>query len=152
MAKLCFPQEHAADHHYHRPQSISSSVAWRLLLARVLTECVSDPTLANLQQKWKIWAEHARKHFHQIIDRCSDGLATLKPADTKFRAPSGASADIIQDFFGIKGSYIKPTIRITTFHQIKGETLDAAMVVSSPTKKGDGGHWTHWLTYSFGYG
>jgi hypothetical protein len=37
-------------------------------------------------------------------------------------------------------------MRITTIHQVKGETLDAIMLVSAPTQHGPDGHWTHWLT------
>ncbi len=38
-------------------------------------------------------------------------------------------------------------IRITTIHSVKGETVDAIMLVSSPSKKGLAvdGHWTEWL-------
>jgi DNA helicase II / ATP-dependent DNA helicase PcrA len=37
-------------------------------------------------------------------------------------------------------------IRVTTFHKIKGETLDAALVVSSRTRQ-RGGHWQKWLEH-----
>jgi hypothetical protein len=37
-------------------------------------------------------------------------------------------------------------MRITTIHSVKGETFDAIMLVSAPTKQGsDDNHWEHWL-------
>ena len=35
---------------------------------------------------------------------------------------------------------------MTTFHDIKGETLDAVLMVSSKDKKSKGGHYEHWLS------
>ncbi len=40
-------------------------------------------------------------------------------------------------------------IRITTIHQVKGETHDATLLVSSPDRRGGkGGHWSEWLDTS----
>ncbi len=36
-------------------------------------------------------------------------------------------------------------IRITTIHDIKGETLDSAMIVSSLDGHSQGGYWKHWF-------
>lgn len=37
-------------------------------------------------------------------------------------------------------------VRITTIHDVKGETLDAIMLVSSIDKRGNtDGHWEQWL-------
>ena len=36
-------------------------------------------------------------------------------------------------------------LHFTNIHQVKGETFDGVLVVSSPTKAGDGGHWHQWL-------
>lgn len=36
-------------------------------------------------------------------------------------------------------------IRLTTIHDVKGETLDAILLVSSKDKKSKGGHFEHWL-------
>ncbi len=37
-------------------------------------------------------------------------------------------------------------IRMTTFHDVKGETLDAVLVVSAKDKKSKGGHVEHWIS------
>ena len=40
-------------------------------------------------------------------------------------------------------------LRITTIHSVKGETLDAILLVSAPSKQGTpDGHWTQWLEVS----
>jgi hypothetical protein len=37
-------------------------------------------------------------------------------------------------------------VRITTIHGVKGETLDAILLVSAPSKQGTtDGYWTQWL-------
>ena len=38
---------------------------------------------------------------------------------------------------------------MTTIHSVKGETLDAILLVSAPNKQGtQDGHWTQWLANS----
>ena len=39
-------------------------------------------------------------------------------------------------------------IRMTTFHDVKGETLDAVLIISSKDKKSKGGHYEHWISES----
>ena len=39
-------------------------------------------------------------------------------------------------------------IRTTTIHNVKGETLDSVMIVSSLDKKSKGGHWQDWFKLS----
>jgi DNA helicase-2/ATP-dependent DNA helicase PcrA len=46
----------------------------------------------------------------------------------------------------------KSNIRITTIHQVKGETLEAVLVVSAPTQKSKGGYWRQWLDKTSGDG
>lgn len=57
---------------------------------------------------------------------------------------------MVHDTLGLGNSVTRCNLRITTFHQIKGETLDAALVVSSPTRRGDGGHWLQWVDNAAG--
>jgi len=41
------------------------------------------------------------------------------------------------------------SIRITTIHSVKGQTVEAMMLVSAPTKQGTtDGHWTQWIENS----
>jgi DNA helicase II / ATP-dependent DNA helicase PcrA len=54
----------------------------------------------------------------------------------------------IVDTLSIAPSNFSDEIRIATIHSVKGETLDAVMLVSSETKNSEGGHYEHWISNS----
>jgi len=42
----------------------------------------------------------------------------------------------------------KIKLKCSTIHKVKGQTVDAVLVVSSPDRKSKGGHWSQWLDQS----
>lgn len=140
---------------YFCPEFIDSSVMWRQLLCSVLEECSKNhEKLFDLDAKWSDWVKVIRRDFNSIFESCfrsfcSDfdfDLSTLTKLDgNSFRVISGSSNEIIANALpSVDLRYSKS--RITTIHSVKGETLDAAMLVSAPTAQGrQGGHWREWL-------
>ena len=135
---------------YYCPEIISSPLKWRLFLAEVLDECKkTEWELSNLSDTWTVWAKNIRLNIHLILEKhkvvLGDYIDIFIPC--QFRALSGKSSEKV--IATIKDNFIgeNSKLRITTIHQVKGETLDAIMVVSSPTKQGStkDGHWTFWL-------
>jgi len=129
----------------HKPAVVESNIEWRLFLARCLDGCTRHHSIGNLNQTWKIWALCARGVLGNILAGTWRGRTSFPNHDVGVRAPQGEGRVTVYNSLELGNPSAQSNLRITTFHQIKGETLDAALVVSSPTRQGDGGHWLHWV-------
>ena len=135
---------------YFCPEDVTSLLKWRLFLSRVLDECNDAQwNISDLSVPWKIWAKNIRSCIHDILNKHQLLLTEFSEAFAPCKFPAIQKKgdekviDTIKDSFVGKNS----KLRITTIHQVKGETLDAIMVVSSVDKRGStkDGHWTFWL-------
>jgi DNA helicase-2/ATP-dependent DNA helicase PcrA len=144
VASWSFPGESDDSRNHHRPESMQSNIEWRLFIARFLDGCAGHRNIGDLQQTWKTWADSCRKDLPSILtgEWKGDGFSNLK---IRLRVPDGEGDSKVRDTLGLGNPTVRSRLRITTFRQIKGETLDAALVVSSPTRQSDGGHWLQWL-------
>lgn len=145
VASRCFPNESHDSRNHYKPEAISSNIQWRLFLARVLDGCTEHPGISNLHQNWKVWAGQARKGLGSILTDAWRGGSPLPSHDVGVQTPRNEGSSLVYDTLGLENPATRSNLRITTFHKIKGETLDAALVVSSPTLRSDGGHWLQWL-------
>lgn len=152
VATWCFPNERHDSRNHSKPETLPSNIEWRLFLARVLDGCAQHPCIGNLRQPWKTWAACARKELGSILTDSWHGLIPLSADCSAIRVPPREGDASVYDSLELGGAATPSKVRITTFHQIKGETLDAALVVSSPTRRGDGGHWLHWVNSGGGNG
>ena len=119
-----------------------SPIQWRILLFNILNNMKASQDIAGLEQGWSCWLASIKAFFRK--DVCSaegwseDKLKMLKSPSGKKNEPVDGSVD--------KNSTHLP-VRATTIHDIKGETVGAALLVSSPDRRGSrGGHWTDWLS------
>jgi len=145
VASWCFPDEPQDRRTHYRPALLRSHIAWRLFLARFLDGCTQHPSISNLHQTWKAWASQARKGLGTILNDAWTGDSPLPSHDIGLQALHKEGDSLVHDTLSLSNPVTRCNLRITTFHQIKGETLDAALVVSSPTRRGDGGHWLQWV-------
>jgi len=145
VAAWFFPNECHDSRNQDRPEAVQSNIEWRLFLARVLDGCTQHLAIGNLHQTWKAWADCARKGLGSIVTGAWKGGSPLPSHDVGLLAPRKEGNSLVHDTLGLGNPATRCNLRITTFHQIKGETLDAALVVSSPTLKSEGGHWLQWL-------
>lgn len=130
------------------PEVIKSTVVWRLFLASVLEACCKNELLADLECNWASWAKNYRTNFEVIVvKKAEEHQIKLNAVDTKeFRTPQGEASNKVLDTLGTIVKNPSEPLRITNFHQTKGETFDAVMIVSSPTNQGKGeGFWKNWL-------
>ncbi len=132
---------------FYCPESFESKIEWRIFLSHVLDKCCEHQELSNLDTKWKDWAAIYRKQFYGIfiscIQKAGKGAKILNNKPPIFSAPRNfGEKKVTLTLKTIKDN--SQEIRITNFHQVKGETLEAAMVVSSPTSNGEG-YWKNWL-------
>jgi len=151
LAEKMFSSSSSNSRRYYCPECVSSPIQWRVFLASVLSECCSNASLVNFQQTWSQWSKNFRQYFVNIIQQTVtkfDAITLPKDIKTslKYRSPNGQSNNAVADSLPILPNGERINIRITTFHKIKGETLDAALVVSSRTGQGrGGGYWLKWL-------
>ena len=78
-------------------------------------------------------------NFHSPLN----GWETVKG---KIISSKGNATKLVVDTIKETQNHYSEKIRMTTFHDVKGETLDAVLVVSSPTGHSQGGYFQHWLT------
>ena len=114
---------------------------WRLFLFQVL-KSILDSDLADLTKTWAIWVSHVRSGLADIL---TQHIALLSDVDAPevFPALTGNSFRCLQ---GMKDEVVADTlpcitsqhalIRATTIHDVKGETFDAILLVSSHDKRG----------------
>ncbi|MGD0090217.1 MAG: ATP-dependent helicase [Planctomycetota bacterium] len=147
IVQICFPDEHADARHYYCPASCSSGVDWRLFLAHVLDKCSIIHSLVDFDQDWSSWAGNLRQNLVTVVEQCWGRSPPNTDVAKDLRAPSGESSNAVQESISMSVGTDNSRLRVTTFHKVKGETLDAVLVVSSPDKHTDGGHWTQWLDH-----
>jgi len=100
--------------------------------------------------KWEVYAKRIRdnldREFIKILDEEEIQIPESIKVKTKFRAPSGKAQQYVKQTIPPDSPQTRSNVRITTIHEVKGETLDAAMLVSSPNNQGKGGgYWENWL-------
>jgi hypothetical protein len=155
-----FPEESTNSRVYYRPESVDSALSWRLFLASALSECCQDEQISNLEQTWKTWSlvvrDRLHKHLKTSVSNFGAALSDcdFPPLVTKnergesspiFSTPSGEKDNQVLGSLPSNSS-TQTLLRITTIHDVKGETLEALMLVSSHNKSGtNDGYWTQWL-------
>jgi DNA helicase-2/ATP-dependent DNA helicase PcrA len=99
---------------------------------------------------WKSFASAIRDYFETVWKYLPQDAIEWSDANKRFRAPDNCGAEPVE--VNQQEHVSAESLRMSTIHDIKGESLDAIMLVSSPTKKGDkGGHFTSWLDPASGY-
>ncbi|HAV3487687.1 TPA: ATP-dependent helicase, partial [Acinetobacter baumannii] len=68
----------------------------------------------------------------------------LEKSNFKIKSPSGKASNCISNYYRKKDS-LDIKFRKSTIHGVKGETHEVTMLISNPTRKGDGTHWSHWI-------
>lgn len=134
---------------YYCPEIFESNTEWRLFLAKILDHCKKDRDISNLDETWENWAKTIRALLPKIIKQHISILKNFPTDelgnDIEFRAISGKARKKVSSTLDVKSSN-DTDIQITTIHDVKGETLDAVMLVSSLSKSGTiDGHWEQWL-------
>jgi hypothetical protein len=149
MAHRYFSKYSVNAREYYCPECVTSAIRWRLFLAQILDSSIKNNDIADLNQTWSTWAKNVGKHFPAIVEESRSMLSGYLTKDfgefptITLVALSGKAKEPVSK--SLNSPQKKTNIRITTIHSVKGETLEAVMLVSSINKSGDGGHWTHWL-------
>ncbi|WP_435547747.1 UvrD-helicase domain-containing protein [Desulfobacterium sp. N47] len=146
MAENFFTAETTNARAYYCPNCEPSHLRWRVFLAQILDKCVETESLQGLNQIWSKWAKIVSEQFEEIVKSCSKiEMPSQNNRSFSLRAIKGsASQTVISTLETVEKSDVS-NILVTTFHQVKGRTFDAILVVSAPDKRSDGGHWSQWV-------
>ncbi|RWX44630.1 DNA helicase-2; ATP-dependent DNA helicase PcrA [Candidatus Electrothrix aarhusensis] len=148
IATTYFSKNSLDSRNQHCPEAITSKIQWRAFLAALLKACGQNSDLVDHDMLWSNWSKKFREHFPKIISKTAERQEfRLSSITFKYQCPRGkANIRLMDDINGVSEEQEASNIRITTIHQVKGETHDATLLVSSPDKRGGkGGHWSEWL-------
>ena len=133
---------------FNCPDSIDSPLMWRVFLYKALLYLVED-NLNDATLTWKAWSGKAKLRLRNMIDQpfVSDDIAISLNAllHINIRSPNKLGGESLEvSLKVVKNS--SSSLRKETVHQVKGETHDASMLVSSPGRQGGvGANWKEWL-------
>jgi hypothetical protein len=134
----------------HCPVAIESKLAWRKFIHQCLKHLVAAGA-GNLELTWKQWAVVAKRVMRSLPDQCfvlAEITTELEPLrDLILRAPpnQGDTTLSVRLSEGVAQQATVDGLRYETIHQVKGETHDATVVVSSLQKGVHLSHWLEWL-------
>jgi len=122
-------------------------IGWRDLLGKLLIELENSahkiyPFSSLNWSKWTANLKFFLESHHNNFESTND----WNLVKGKIISPKGFAKKLVADSFKSTNTPYSQKIRMTTFHDIKGESLDAALVVSSKTKSSKGGHYEHWIS------
>lgn len=123
-------------------------VEWRYQLWDLIEKAITYSTglYPFDSQIWKNWVKKLKIFLEEYWKNFRSPENAWPSVKSKINSPDKKGDVLIAKSFNIINNSNSDKIRMTTFHDVKGETLDAVMVVSSPNKLSKGGHYEHWLT------
>ncbi len=115
---------------------------WRIFLGDVLDRADSlYPFEQN--QNWSQWAKELKIYLARIWSSLPVKGGEWSGVSRKIRAPTNRARSKLAEEMRIASP--PSNLRITTIHDVKGETFEALLLVSSKDKRSPGGHFEQWL-------
>jgi len=129
------------------PTEVESKLEWRKFIFRCL-KFLSGCGASNLELTWKEWAVLTKRAIQKLPDQpfvpssVVPLLVGLK--DINLSAPAGKGVEALAEQLLKGGQQPVSSHRLATIHQVKGESHDATVLLSS-LKAGSQGNWKDWL-------
>jgi DNA helicase-2/ATP-dependent DNA helicase PcrA len=124
-----------------------TSVEWRNKLTKIL-DLASKPSLELFpfgEKTWSVWAKSLKEFLSHIYLDFPEPSKTWDKIKTTVIAPGGLADKPVSEALKLVEAKYSHDLRLTTFHDVKGETLDATLIISSKDKSSKGGHYEHWI-------
>ncbi len=131
---------------YNCPQIIESEIDWKLFLHNSIQYLLDN----DLKLDSCSWTDWCKKVNAVIINLYKQEFVlpiiyeALEKSNFKIKSPSGKASNCISNYYR-KDDSSNINFRRSTIHGVKGETHEATMLISNPTRNGDGTHWSHWI-------
>lgn len=146
LAENCIKIDTLDKNTFFRPSEIESAEVWHHFLSDCLSIFVAEG-LSNQMVTWTAWCAAFKKTLPKLStvhckhDSCQKVLEQLQAK--KHPAPAKQGASQVALTLPKIHQYTSQR-RLATIHEVKGETHDVTMLVSS-IKPGEQSHWTEWL-------
>lgn len=134
----------------HCPVAVESKLAWRKFVHQSLKHLVAAGA-GDTNLTWKEWAAITKKALRTLPDQpfvlaeISSDLEPLRVLIIRSPAQQGDTALSVRLDQGIAQQPAVDGLLYETIHQVKGETHDATVVVSSRRRGVHLSHWQDWL-------
>lgn len=131
-----------------RPHEVEKNLTWRLFLSNCLTY-IASKGLSNIDITWKKWASLIKQAIRTIPDQpfvpeeLIGKLDMLKKVNIS--APRKLGESSLRSRLFEQHSETSLHFRLATIHNVKGETHDATVLVSSLKSGPNNSHWKDWL-------
>ncbi|MCF5544291.1 UvrD-helicase domain-containing protein [Pseudomonas salomonii] len=132
------------------PISMTSKLAWRKFIHQSLKFMVASGA-GDANQTWSAWVRCAKLALRQLPDEAfvpgeiREELQELRKLNLVTRRGQGEKPVAIRLVSQEAQNKVPETLRYETIHQVKGETHDVTVVVSSRQAGKHGSHWADWL-------
>lgn len=137
----------AGDHqNQYRPEPYTN-FEWREFLYNLMGELnlPQNQIFPSGTKEWSSWTSLLKTVLEKYWEKLKTPENGWETAKAKVRAPTGsAKLPVGATVQSAQNSYSEK-LRMTTFHDIKGETLDAAVIISAGNKKSRGGYFEQWI-------
>jgi DNA helicase II / ATP-dependent DNA helicase PcrA len=123
----------------------TDSVSWRLLLKQILkaSDSIYPFEEAGLDLSWTKWIKFLKQFLQSIWTTFPGNPNQWSEVSAKIKSPDGKTNSLVKETCTQVG--LQNKFRTTTIHSVKGETLNAVLLVSHHNKQSKGGHFSHWL-------
>lgn len=134
----------------HCPVAVESKLAWRKFVHQSLKHLLAAGA-ADTNLTWKEWAAVAKQALRILPDQpfvlteISSDLEPLKTLNIKSPAHQGDISLCVRLNQGLAQQPTVDGLRYETIHQVKGETHDVTVLVSSRQRGVHLSHWQDWL-------
>ena len=125
-----------------------SQIEWR----RFLFDSITDASIKLFpfgDLNWSQWAKKLKEYLASYWEKLPIDPRPWNEVGGQGKklivSPEGLTDKKVSENVNIGNANEVRIIRCTTIHDVKGETLDAVILVSSKDKKSKGGHFEHWL-------
>lgn len=134
-------------HHQYCPDEYNQ-IEWRNQLGDLITAATDESN--NIYPftglTWSQWSSKLKVFLENYWSNFRSPHNDWDSVKAKIKSPSGSATKLVLDTIKVNQNSYSEKIRMTTFHNVKGETLDAVLIVSAKDKKSKGGHFEHWLS------
>lgn len=125
-----------------------SPIEWRNQLSDLITKVsiASNNVYPFTGLTWTQWTSKLKAFLENYWSNFRSPTNNWDSVKAKIKSPNGSATKQVLDTIKANQNSYSEKIRMTTFHDVKGETLDAVLIVSAKDKKSKGGHFEQWLS------
>lgn len=133
--------------HQYCPDSYSQ-IEWRNQLSDLIVKAtdITNGIYPFDSLTWSQWVTKLKTFLENYWANLRLPSNEWDTVTAKIKSPSGCAAKLVIDTIKASQNTYTEKIRMTTIHDVKGETVDAVLLVSAKDKKSKGGHYEQWLS------